>query len=155
MSARQKTPHSTGDLPLSVLDIGRQIRVASDEYDRQDELLYSKGEKSVADKHAIKCTQSLAYDRLDALSDLALTLPAQTLGDAAVHAALASDIIDRIEACDITKSDFTGDFKQLRRALRSILPVIAREAGLALAEIAGDTAEEFCAREFPPIGNAA
>ena len=155
MSARQKAPHAATSLPLSVLEIGRQIRVASDEYDRQDKLMYSKTEKSVADKHAIKCTQSLAFDRLDALSDLALTLPAQTLGDAAVHAALASDIVDRIEACDITKSDIVGDLKQLRRALRSILPVIAREAGLALAEIAGDTAEEFCAREFPPIGSAA
>ncbi len=124
----------------SIVDLGRHIGALA----------------RLSSQHSDKA-RSLAFDREFSIGDLVLTIPAETLGDAAVQLCLAHRAIDDLTNClegRRASQGWDNAVLRLKRIIFSAVPVVAREAGLDPEEIGGLGLAEFREIEFPDLSVA-
>jgi lambda repressor-like predicted transcriptional regulator len=129
---RRPTPQP---LP-SILDLGRHAGTATlrgDDIGDQPETGWANG------------LMTLHYDQAEALRDLMLTFQAQTLGDAAAQLWAAFRAAEELEAGLPPEECVTA----IKRALISALPLVAKAAGIDLAEIGAERIADLAEHEFP------
>jgi len=135
----------------SVFDIVRHAKVARDARDRfeADRVALSNTE---GEQRAVMASGELvAIDREQSLLNLALALPARTLGDVAAQLVATMPLVDDMEALDLSEAEIVSNVQRLRRIIASVLPVIVGAAGVDLAEIADVDMLEFFARRRPAM----
>jgi hypothetical protein len=128
-----------------VSDIGALIREADAEHVKFDHAMYCAPKR---DSLETTLGESLMFDRADALRRLALTLPALSLVDAIVQLEVAFGIVDVLESTDFPEAERMERLIRVRRALVSVLPVIAAAARVDLVDVSPEISG-LCARQFP------
>jgi hypothetical protein len=91
---------------------------------------------------------SLCVTRRDALNDLILTMPAVSLADVAAQLEAACRVADGLDTGELPRS-IGASVAQLRRALLSAIPVVARAAGVDMETVGDGSALDLHAYEFP------
>lgn len=146
-AAAPARPAATALLP-SVIQVGRLIRRAAAAHGFYD------GDARKAGKEEAASGERLAYDQEQALSDLALTMPALTLEDVAVQLVIgcghASDLCNTE---GVSPNEVRDNCLRVARIFASVTPVVVRAAGLTLDDItdSGVFIEGLRARHFPPL----
>ena len=87
--------------------------------------------------------------REDTLRELLLTLPAQDLPDCAAQLIAAFSVTLRLRDEDLSREGVDANAARLRRAIASVLLVIARLAGIDLGETIWSGRVEWFEEEFP------
>ncbi|MCB8878262.1 hypothetical protein [Acidisoma silvae] len=96
-----------------------------------------------------------AYHREQALIELAKSIPARTLGDAAAHIVMAYQVAGDLETNDNEGYELELLRRQLCRCLSSALRVVADTAGVPIETIGGDWMAGAFDRDFPDLGDRA
>ena len=137
----EKARHGGAPLP-SVFDLGREIAAMNNRYNELDQLEMAFVEFQANEpleltlkRHALSHAKSMAFARERALIDLALTLPAVTVADAAVMVMLAWHVSSLLKDCAYDEYEENRKKTQIEHALLNALPLIAKTAGLDLGEI--------------------
>jgi hypothetical protein len=128
-----------------VSDIGALIREADAEHVKFDHAMFCAPKR---DSLETTLGESLMSDRLDALRRLALTIPAVSLADAIVQLEVAFGIVDVLESTDFPEAERMERLIRVRRALASVLPVIAAAARVDLVDVSREISG-LCASQFP------
>lgn len=122
----------------SALDIARHACAASG---RADDMCDEK-------PHERDDRVMLLYDRDETLRDLLLTFRARTLGDAAAQLYAGFRVAEEMEV-DLPIEERRRCVIKIKRALLSVLPLVAEAAGLDLTEIQAERIADLAAGEFP------
>jgi hypothetical protein len=153
-------PSSKALPPLpSVLDLGRHIvRLSntSEELDRARIELKRQQldgrDECRRDRH-LKEIKGRSFERECLLVDVALGMRAHTLGDVAVMLGLAWRVLDLEAHSEFDEESFQKAAKQIQHALLTSLDVVAKEAGIDLAETIGPQTQGFIDREHADLGD--
>jgi hypothetical protein len=128
MSAAHRRPRSP------VLDIVQQVNALYGESHSPRFEGNAAGATSPAD-----CAElDLLIDRRERLQDLAFTVSARNLADAAALLALARNELAWLENYDLDPAERTHRQGNIRRALANALPFVADAAGVDLQAIGAD-----------------
>ena len=137
----------------SVADLGRQIAAMNNRYNELDEEETDFVEPKLHEpldvtmkRHALAHAKSLAFAQERALIDLALTLPAVTLSDAAVMVMLAWHVSSLLKDCAYGDHEKNRMETQVEHALLNALPLIAGAAGVGISEIGFGSVETWIDR---------
>lgn len=139
----------------SVLQLGLLIKALDDRAEVFDDAASAakkgKTPECLHGVHAAESGHTLALDRSEALKDLVLTLPARSLGDAAVQLYMAFNELDRVSDFQLDMKELEAMATRLRRLVAGVLPVVAGAAGLTVEQIGGDYMAARIAREHPAV----
>ena len=111
------TPPPSAPAP-SVLELGRMILAV----DRRNAAMDVHCLRATDRKNGMYREMNRLSARRDALSDVAATLPAQTLEDVAVHLTIAFCLIDEMTANETDMARAKQTFRALRQILCRCLP---------------------------------
>jgi hypothetical protein len=138
----------------SILEMGKLIRAICDAHHRADEeeTALHNTQGTAAQSSVLKRIKELASDREDALTDLAMCLPAVSVGDAAVHIVMAKSLAEDLENNDYEDFYKYQKLRQLNRLLASAMPIVAEAAGVSVMEIGGEWMAGVKERLFPELG---
>lgn len=134
----------------SILEIGRLIQAIDLRAGHYDEV-HNDRSKGHPEKLDAGVGFNLAMDRQTALSDLAMTMIPQSLGDVAVQLYLGFLEIDFLQAHDLDSDEIERRVTKLRRLVAGMLPVVATAPQITLAEVCGDDTAKLVAREHQPV----
>lgn len=149
MSNAKRAPRqSVTGLP-SITELWREVMILNAEHDR---LCAAASRADPKQSDRFREAASLIFEREYALRDLATSLPAQTISDAAVQVELALSILDDLDTCEFSDREARQRHALLTRLLSSVHPQVAQVAGMSLSEIGGDWAEGRFGRAFPCPG---
>jgi hypothetical protein len=121
----------------SILDLGRLAYAAASNNDPPSENADNEEERG-----------TLLWHREEALTNLLLTFRAKTLGDAVAQLSVAFTASEGLGA-EVPEEVLVRNALNIRRALLSSIPIIAKAASLDLAEIGAEYIPEYATREFP------
>lgn len=141
-------PRPSPVLP-SVADLGRLIEAASFACEHFDAVRLALPNNDQLGRRRAERGAMLATDQEFALRDLVLTLPARSLGDAAVQVGIGIAVVEDCEGNELSEVRLAENYRQLRRIMASVLPVVTHAAGLTMAEVGGSYLADWCAKEFP------
>ncbi|WP_284946713.1 hypothetical protein [Acidisoma cladoniae] len=138
----------------SILEMGKLIRAICDAHHRADEeeTALHNTQGTAAQSSVLTRIKELASDREDALTDLAMCLPAVSVGDAAVHIVMAKSLAEDLENNDYEDFYKYQKLRQLNRLLASAMPIVAEAAGVSVMEIGGEWMAGVKERLFPELG---
>jgi hypothetical protein len=138
-------------MSTSIIDLWREAMALSAEYDRLDEAKTQLPKDAIKERERLEQATNIIFQREYALRDVAMSQPARTIGDAAVHVELALSIMDDLDTCDFAEHDLRVRYGKIIRLLSSALPQVARVAGIALSELGGEWGEGRFDRAFPCV----
>ncbi len=142
LPARSRSP-----MP-SPLDLARMARAAGDARDALDRRRVATKDKNIVEGLALDRRMALSLGQQFALQDLAFTLQARTLGDAAAQLVMLDIVLSAIDDQALDPLGMERRIETLRRVHASVVVVVCAAAGISLDEVGDDGLADRCATYF-------
>jgi len=145
-TATNKNIHPRPSSPSwSLAEIGRRVAALEEIHDNADKLLCAGDPTpdTLREHQKASCVRDFAYDRLESLRRVALTMRAETIADAVVQGLLALDQIKRVEGSELTAYEEALVYRDVHRVLLSITAVMVRAAEIDLGHLFKDRSPPF------------
>jgi hypothetical protein len=142
------------------LDIGRRLRVLSEEYNAAERRKAACGQIT-HEWHRASGAMDMILEEEVALQNLVLAMEPKTLEDAAVHLGCLFIALERMESNDLREQMHTGELERdllaCKRAAACLASVICREAGINPANTGEPNMSNLLAAHCPshvvePVG---